>query len=201
MSGNPVRGSSNPNSKTVRILAFGDSLTSGYRLNPEQAYPKLLEKELHKRGLKNLEILNAGVSGDTSSQGLRRIQWTLKNGPFDYVLVALGANDGLRLLPPKNLESNLEKTILEFKKTGAKVILVGIKIPINLDPDFRKQFESIYPRLAKKMNLPFYPFLLEGVAADPELNLDDQIHPNSQGHEVIAQKLSDFLFKILKDHR
>lgn len=201
MSGNPVCGSSNQNSKTVRILAFGDSLTSGYRLNPEQAYPKLLEKELHKRGLKNLEILNAGVSGDTSSQGLRRIQWTLKNGPFDYVLVALGANDGLRLLPPKNLESNLEKTILEFKKTGAKVILVGIKIPINLDPDFRKQFESIYPRLAKKMNLPFYPFLLEGVAADPELNLDDQIHPNSQGHEVIAQKLSDFLFEILKDHR
>lgn len=183
--------------KPVRILAFGDSLTAGYRLKPLEAYPQRLEARLREWGLTHVSVVNAGVSGDTSGQGVRRIPWTLKRGPFDFVILALGANDGLRLMPVENLESNLEKSIVAFKSAGAKVILAGIRIPINLDPNYRDKFEAVYPRLAKKYKLPFYPFLLEGVAAEPSLNLDDQIHPNALGHKIIADRLADFVKTLL----
>lgn len=140
-----------------------------------------------------IKITNAGVSGDTSAQGLRRVDWALKQSNYDAVLLCLGANDGLRQLSVKDLESNLEKIIDKFHEKGSKVLLIGIDLPPNLFRAYRIEFQNVFKRVAEKKKVPFLPFLLSGVATDPKLNLDDQIHPNAAGYTVIAKNVMKFL--------
>jgi acyl-CoA thioesterase-1 len=181
--------------REIKILAFGDSLTACYRLAKDKAYPAQLEQLLNKDGLK-ARVVNAGVSGDTSAQALRRVQWSQKAGPFDAVLIAIGANDGLRLMPTSGLEKNLNQMIGDFLKVSKTVCLLGIRLPLNLPADYRAQFESIYPRLAKTHKLCYLPFILEGVATVEEYNLEDQIHPNERGQVIVAANV----YKVLKPH-
>ncbi len=184
---------STPTAKDIKILSFGDSLTAGYNLKPEDAYPAQLEKILLKKGIK-LTITNAGISGETSHQGLKRIEWNLKKGgPYDWVLLCLGANDGLRQLDLNLMKKNLEEIILKIQKSGSKVILLGMKLPTNFEKGYRNRFEKIYPEISKKLKIPLFPFLLDGVALDSKLKLDDQMHPNSEGHKIIATRLASFL--------
>ncbi len=183
------------NGRQIKILAFGDSLTAGYQLSKDKAYPAKLEALLKGDGFA-ATVINAGVSGDTSAQGLRRVEWSQKAGPFDAVLIALGANDGLRLLPTDSLEKNLNQIIAAFKKTSKTLCILGIRLPLNLPADYRSRFESIYSRLAKQHKLCYLPFMLEGVATIEDYNLEDQIHPNEKGQDIVAQNV----YKVLKPH-
>lgn len=178
--------------KALRILAYGDSLTAGMRMEPKNTYPQQLESLFKKDGY-TVSIQNAGVSGDTTRQGVARVSWALKGGPYDVVLLGLGANDGLRQLPLKELDKNLRSLVTRFQKEKARVILLGMKLPTNFNAKYRDGFEAVYRQIAKDYKLTLYPFLLEGVAADEKLNLEDGIHPNSQGYEVIAKNLYAFL--------
>lgn len=192
---------SKPSSPVVQILAFGDSLTAGYRLDPKSAFPMLLENKLQSE-FKDIKfsVTNAGVSGDTSGQGLRRVSWTLKKGPFQVVLLCLGANDGLRLKSLKEMESNLGKIIEEFRRGGVKdIVLIGMRLPTNFDPKYRSDFENVYVKVAKQYKVPLVPFLLQDVAAEDELNLSDGIHPNEKGHKLIADRLYPTVQKIVKN--
>lgn len=176
----------------VKILAFGDSLTAGYRLPASESYPAQLEQLLNKDGFK-VHVTNAGVSGDTTDQALRRVEWSLKQGPYDFVLLCIGANDGLRQLSVKNMEENLTKIVEKFQAKGSKVILMGMQLPVNFSAEYRIGFESAFKRVAAKKSVPYLPFFLEGVAANPSLNLDDQIHPNKRGYEIIAKNVLKFI--------
>ena len=195
---NDVKPKSHAGVPTVKILAYGDSLTAGYRLPPADSYPKQLEVLLNNTEASKVEITNGGVSGDTSAQALARLEWSLKKGPFDYALLCVGANDGLRQLAVPELEANLRKMIKTLKDRKVKVILLGMQLPTNFAPAYRKAFGATYTKLAKEFSVPLYPFLLEGVTQDPKLNLSDTIHPNKEGYAVIAQKLVTFLTPILK---
>jgi len=178
--------------RSVKILAFGDSITAGYRLPQKQAWPALLQMELIKNNIA-AEVINAGVSGDTSAQGLRRVDWVLSRGPYDLILLGLGANDGLRNLPLKQLEANLSNLVDRFSTPSSKVVLLGMKLPSNQNLQYRQDFEALYKKIATEKSLQLYPFLLEGVATEEMLNLDDQIHPNADGHKKIAASLAAFL--------
>lgn len=182
--------------KSYKVLAFGDSLTAGYRLPAKDSYPAQLEQLLTSNGYK-ISITNAGVSGDTSEQGLRRVDWALKQDKYDIVLLALGANDGLRQLPVDKMEENLNKMIEKFTSSGAKVLLLGMKLPPNLYRNYRVGFEEAFKRVAQKQKVPFMDFLLEGVAANSSLNLEDQIHPNAEGYKIVATNVKEFLVKNL----
>ena len=177
-----------------RVLAFGDSLTAGYQLRPEAAFSKLLESKLRDHGFDAI-VTNAGVSGDTTKTALDRVNWSLKAGPFDVVLVELGANDGLRRLPVGEMEKNLSQIVQQFQAKGSLVALLGIKLPLNYDAKYRHDFEAVYPRVSKKYKAPLMPFILDGVATVDGLNLEDAMHPNEAGHKVIAEKLWLFLEK------
>lgn len=178
-----------------RILALGDSLTAGYKLPKEKAFSKLLEQRLVKRGYL-VEIFNAGVSGDTSRQAMGRIDWTIKKaGPFTAALVGIGANDGLRRIPVAQMRENIDKIILKLKAQGLQVFLLGMKLPLNWEASYRESFERSYVELAKKHSVPLYPFILEGLAMNDKLNLDDRIHPNPEGHALIAERLEAWLMK------
>jgi len=183
--------------REIKILAFGDSLTAGYQLAADAAYPKQLEKMLNEKKF-TVKVVNAGVSGDTSAQGLKRVDWVLKSGPFDIILLCLGGNDGLRLLPVKDMKKNLELILDKFQKTKAQIVFIGMKVPTNSDPKYTKDFEAVFPGIAKKKKLIFVPFLLEGVAASELLNLDDQIHPNPKGHQIIAENLMKTILPLVK---
>jgi len=187
----------NANAKKLRILAYGDSLTAGYRLSSTQAYPAQLEALLKKRGFE-VEIVNAGVSGDTSADALKRLDWSLSRGPYDWVLLCIGANDGLRSLPVAAMKRNISEILEKLKSKGAKVLLVGMKMPTNLSPVYRREFEETYKNLAQQHKVSFYGFLLDGVATNASLNLMDQIHPNENGYKVISERLADFLMKDKK---
>ncbi len=169
-------------SKTVVFL--GDSLTEGYQLNKEEAYPALIEKKL-KVKFPDLKVINAGVSGATSASGPKRLDWYLKVKP-DILVLALGANDGLRGLKAKDTEKNLSVVIETANSRGIKVILVGMKMPTNYGESYRKDFEGVFTHLSKKYQLKLIPFLLEGVGGKPSLNLPDGIHPNPEGHKIMA---------------
>lgn len=186
-----IHGSKRP----LRIVAFGDSLTAGFGVAPDQAYPSLLERRLRETGY-NYEVINAGVSGDTTAGGLRRVNWVLKSEPF-LVILELGANDGLRGLSLSDMEANLRKIIQRFQEAKVPVLLIGMKIPPNYGEEYTKQFEAIYPRLAKEFDFPLMPFFLEGVAIDPRLNQGDGIHPNAEGYRVIVENLLPILTPLL----
>lgn len=177
------------------ILFLGDSLTEGYQLAKEEAFPALIEKEL-KKNHKDIKVINAGVSGATSASGMKRLDWYLKIKP-DIMVLALGANDGLRGLKVTETEKNLASVIEKARGRGIEVILVGMKMPTNMGETYRSDFESIFPRLSKKYSIKLVPFLLEGVGGVPRYNLPDGIHPNQKGHEIMAKNVLKVLEKEL----
>lgn len=177
----------------TRTLAFlGDSLTAGYGVETVEAYPALVEAKLKAKGL-DWKVINAGVSGDTTAGGLRRLDWVFRQ-KVDVLFVCLGANDGMRGVPVAEADRNLRAIVDRAKAKGATVVLAGIQIPENYGADYRKQFGAIFPRLARTKRLIYLPFLLDGVAMRPELNQADRIHPNAEGHKVVA----DGVWKVLE---
>lgn len=177
------------------IVVLGDSLTAGYGLPQQDSFPAQLEGALRARG-HNVKIINSGVSGDTSAGGLSRSDWVLSDNP-DLVILALGANDALRGLEPETTQRNLAAIIEKVLKRDIKVLLAGMKAPRNFGTSYYNKFDSIYDKLAKKYNIPLYPFFLDGVATDVNLNQRDGIHPNRQGVEVIVQNILPFVEKSL----
>lgn len=169
------------------ILFLGDSLTEGYQLSKEDAYPSVIERELQKKR-KDIKVINGGVSGATSASGLKRMDWYLKAKP-DIMVLALGANDGLRGMDLKETEKNLSNVIEKAQVQGIKVILAGMKMPTNMGEPYRTNFEKIFPKLAKKYSIKLVPFILEGVGGVPKLNLPDGIHPNPEGHIIMAKNV------------
>ena len=182
----------------VKIAVLGDSLAAGYGVKPEQSFPARLEVALKAAG-RNVAILNHGVSGDTTTGGLDRVDWMLGDKP-DIVLIALGGNDMLRAIDPALTERNLDATIAKLKQAGVTVWLAGMMAGRNLGPEYVAAFDGLYRKLADKYQVPFYPFLLDGVAQDPALNQADGIHPNPKGAEIIAGRLLPFVTKNLDDH-
>lgn len=179
----------------ARLLVLGDSLAAGYGLSPEQSFPVQLQKRLQAEG-REVTVLNAGVSGDTSAGGRARLGWALADKP-DFVLVELGANDGLRGLDPKAMRANLEAIILKLKQEGIGVMLAGMLAPPNMGAQYEKEFNAVYPALAAKHDLVFYPFFLDGVAADPALNQRDGIHPNAEGVAAIVDRITPYVVRLL----
>jgi acyl-CoA thioesterase-1 len=178
----PVRGTcAEPE---IHILAFGDSLTAGYNLPPSKSFAAQLEQRVLSQGRK-VRVTNAGLSGDTTSGGRTRLAWSLQDKP-DLIILELGANDGLRGLDPASMRENLEAMIQECLETGARVILAGMRAPVNWGEAYRKEFEKVFPELAQKYGLPLYPFFLEGVITNPALLLEDGLHPNAGGVERIV---------------
>ena len=179
-------------------MLFGDSLMAGYGLSQENHLAIVLENSLSKNGYV-IEIINGSVSGSTSSGGLNRIEWTLSEPDIDLLILSLGANDMLRGINPNETKKNLEKIIQIIKKRNIKVILAGMIAPTTHGVSYKKKFDKIYPNLAKKYNLPLIPFLLEGVASNPELNQDDGIHPNEKGTLVITETLKKYIIKLFSN--
>ncbi|HEV2852816.1 MAG TPA: arylesterase [Thermoanaerobaculia bacterium] len=186
-----------PVAKTPLVVFLGDSLTAGLGLDEDQAYPAVLERELGEEGLP-VRVLNAGVSGDTTAGGLSRIGWILGQRP-DVVVVALGANDGLRALPVEQAEKNLREIVRRSQAAGARVLLLGMKMPPNYGPDYTSRFEGMYTAIAKDMNVPLLPFLLEGVGGDRRLNQADGIHPTAEGQEILAENVKPYLEDVLRE--
>jgi acyl-CoA thioesterase-1 len=174
--------------RTLRLVALGDSLTAGYGLPPRDALPAALERTLKARG-RAVEIENAGVSGDTSSGGLARVDWSVPDG-VDGVILALGANDALRGVDPEVTRRALDETIRRLKARGISVMLVGMYAPRSYGEDYVRRFDSIYPDLAREHGLVLHPFILEGVAGEPRLNLPDGIHPTAEGVRLMAQGMA-----------
>ena len=167
-----------------RIVFLGDSLTAGLGLPSDQSYPSLIGKKLKDRGY-DYDIVNAGVSGDTSAGGLRRVDWSLE-GDVRVLVVALGGNDGLRGLPASELKKNLTGVLERAKGRNIPVILAGMEAPPNNGPDYAREFRDAYAELAKEYQVRFVPFLLQGVAGNPSLNQGDGIHPNARGAQIVA---------------
>lgn len=165
-------------------MFLGDSLTFGLGLEPDQSYPAMLQRRLTDRGY-HYEVINAGVSGDTSAGGLRRLDWSLE-GDVKILVVALGANDGLRGLPPADLKKNLSEIIDRALAKGITVLLAGMEAPPNNGAEYTAQFHAVYTDLAKTRKVTFLPFLLQGVAGIPSLNQGDGIHPNLTGEKIVA---------------
>ncbi len=187
---------------TIKILFVGDSLTEGYGVSKDEAYPTVVAEELNRkfklrRMAKRVEALNGGVAGATSASGLSRLRWFLKAKPR-VLFLALGANDGLRGLSPADLERNLDGTISLAKKEGMKVVLAGMKLPPNYGKKNGEEFEAVYPRLAKKYNLPLLPFILVGVGGEKDLNTEDGIHPNAKGHQKVAALVVPYIEEALQ---
>ncbi len=168
----------------MRILAFGDSLTAGYNLPPGDAFPVKLEAALRAKGYR-VQVINAGVSGDTTAGGRARLDWALADHP-DYAIVELGANDALRGLDPAAALANLDAILGQFAAHRVKILLAGMLAPPNLGQDYGRAFNAIYPKLQDKWHVPLYPFFLDGVTLHPELTLPDGLHPNTRGVERIV---------------
>ena len=182
--------------KVSRVVFLGDSLTAGYGLAEEEAFPAILERRLEQAG-HPVEVVNAGVSGDTSAGGLRRVDWVLGQDP-DVLVVALGGNDGLRALPVEQLESNLRKIVQRARGAGARVLLLGVRMPPSHGQRYKSAFEAIYPRIAEEMDVSLVTRMLEGVAGEPSLIQPDGIHPTAEGQRVIADNVFPALAKLLK---
>ncbi|WP_413586141.1 arylesterase [Bdellovibrio sp. HCB274] len=176
-----------------KLIVLGDSITEGYGVSKEAAYPALLEKKLHDAGKKEWTIVNAGVSGSTTASGISRMKWLFKSKP-DVVFLALGANDGLRAIKVEESQKNLSNAIEFAQKEKVRVILGGLYMPPNYGKDYTDQFAKMYQDLAKKYKVTFVPFILDKVAGNPKYNLADGIHPNEEGHKIIA----DTIFNALK---
>ncbi|MGE0629080.1 MAG: arylesterase [Hyphomicrobiaceae bacterium] len=185
--------------KPVQIIAFGDSLTAGLGVAPSAAFPAKLQKALEAKGIA-AEVANAGVSGDTTSAGLERLDWAVPDNT-DIVIVELGANDMLRGLPPSAARASLDSIIARLKAKGTRPVLVGMRSLKNWGQAYADAFEAIYPALAKKHGIPLYPFFLDGVAARPGFNQNDGIHPNAQGVDEIVRRLLPTIERVIAEVR
>ena len=195
-----VMTASHAQNRTIQIVAFGDSLMAGYRLAPDQAFPVRLAAKLKARG-HDVAVANAGVSGDTTAAGRARLDWSVPD-TTDAVILELGANDALRGLPPDQARANLEAMIIALKAKGAEVLLAGMQAPRTYGPEYTEAFDRIFPELAAKHDLLLYPFFLDGMALDAGLNLDDGIHPNARGVDVIVDgilpKVEELIARVKK---
>lgn len=183
----------------VTVTMLGDSITAGYGLAEEEAPPARLQAWLQAHGVA-ARVVNAGVSGDTTAGGLARLDWVLAE-PTDLLIVALGANDALRGIDPAVAEANLERILVQAAERGIPVLLAGMLAPPNLGPDYRAAFDPLYARLAERHGVALYPFLLDGVAMQPELNQGDGIHPNAAGAAVLAERLGPAVLDLLRPGR
>lgn len=181
----------------VKIVAFGDSLTAGYGLQPEEAFPAQLESALNAKGLK-VTLVNAGVSGDTTAGGLSRVDWVLQENPH-MVILELGANDALRGVDPKNTADNLDQILAKFAEKKIPVLLAGMKASPSMGLHYSSAFNGIFDDLADKYDVELYPFFLEGVAMNPALNLPDGVHPTAAGIGVIVQNILPQVEEMVKD--
>lgn len=180
---------------TLRIVAFGDSLTAGFGLPPGQDFASRLEAALKKRG-HDVSIANAGVSGDTTAGGLARFDWAIDEGT-DAVIVELGANDVLRGIPPKTTRANLNEILARLEKRNIPVLVAGMRALANWGPDYAKAFEAIFPELSDKYGAIYYPFFMEGVIDRPDLKLDDALHPNQNGVEEIVRRILPLVEQLI----
>lgn len=179
------------------ILAFGDSLTAGYGLGPGEGFTDQLERTLNEQGL-NVKVANAGVSGDTTSGGLSRLEWVLASASdVDLVILALGGNDALRGIRPEITRQNMDKMVSILKEKNIPTLIAGMIAPPNLGPQYGDKFNTIYSDMAKKYDVAIYPFFLDGVAGFLELNQNDRIHPNPKGVKIITEKMSPSIIEIL----
>ncbi len=183
---------------TKVLLFFGDSLTAGYGLEPSEAYPAIIQQKLDSLGYAH-EVVNAGLSGDTTAGGKSRIDWILKQN-VDIFVLELGANDGLRGIALSETRQNLQDIIdtVRRKNADAQIILAGMQIPPNMGEDYTSEFKNIFPELAKKNDIKLIPFLLEGVAGRPELNQQDGIHPTAEGYDIVAENVWEVLEGLIK---
>lgn len=180
-----------------KIIAFGDSLTAGFGLAEKESYPYLLQERLKADGY-NYEVINAGVSGETSLGGLERIDWVLEQDNAQILVLELGANDLLRGLPVAKMKENLETIIKKAQAKNVKILLCGMLAPPTMGAQYQRAFVAVFPDLASEYKLAFLPFVLEGIALDPKLNQADGIHPNAEGSKVLTANVYKALQPILK---
>jgi acyl-CoA thioesterase-1 len=177
--------------KGFKILILGDSLTEGYGVMESEAYPFILEKKLNldseRSSKRNFQVINGGISGATTSGGVSRINWLLQSNP-DFLILALGGNDGLRGIPIEKIKENLVKVVVAAQSN---------KIPPNYGIEYSESFTNLYSQISKEYNISMIPFLLQGVGGDPSMNLPDRIHPNPKGHEIIAKTVHQYLIQEL----
>lgn len=192
----PGRSGAQPFSEHSRIVAFGDSLTAGLGVTPDESYPAQLQRQLDAAGYPYL-VVNAGVSGDTTAGGLRRVAWVLNSKP-SIVILELGGNDGLRGLSLTETRTNLERIIRQLQAQKVTVVLAGMKLPPNYGIEYTTRFEALYTDLARTYQVSLIPFLLEGVAAIPSLNQADGIHPTAGGYQIVAETVMKTLQPLLK---
>jgi acyl-CoA thioesterase-1 len=187
-----------PGASGGTILFLGDSLTAGFGVEQGEAFPSLLKEKIEAEHL-SFEVINAGLSGDTSAGGLRRLGWLLQR-PIDVAVIELGANDGLRGLPVSAMKANLQAIIdqLKAKNSQVKVVLAGMQMPPNLGTDYAREFDATFPEVAKKNGATLIPFLLEGVGGHLDLNQPDQIHPTAAGHKIVAENVWRVLAPLLR---
>ena len=187
--------------KPKRILFFGDSITAGYGIDTKEAFPALIQQKIDSVGW-NFKTVNAGLSGETSAGGLRRVDWMLRQ-PVSVFVLELGGNDGLRGIDLDVTKENLQKIIdkVEAKYPEAKIVVAGMQVPPNLGPEYTEKFKEMYPALAETNDAGLIPFVLDGVGRNPELMQNDGIHPNVKGHKVVAETVWDTLKPILQDMR
>ena len=178
---------------------LGDSLTAGFGLPREDAFPARLEAALRAGG-HAWRVIDAGISGDTSAGGLARLDWVLADEP-EVVIVELGANDGLRGLPTDRMETNLDAILTQTGNSGSTVLLAGMRAPANFGPDYEAAFRAVYERLAARHRVAFYPFFLEGVAMEPDLNQSDGIHPNAAGVAEIVRRILPHVVAVIAGHK
>jgi acyl-CoA thioesterase-1 len=190
-----VLGSVGAADRTPEVLAFGDSITAGFGLPPNEAFPARLEARLRAQGIA-VHVINAGNSGDTTADGLARLDWSLADKP-DVVILELGANDALRGIDPPTVRANLEAMISRVQASGAKLLLAGMKAPPNWGEDYRREFDRIYPELAQAHGVALYPFLLDGVAMDARLNQPDGLHPNERGVAVLVDHIAPLVARLI----
>ena len=180
----------------IRILAFGASITAGYGLDAADSLPAQLEAALRAHGI-DATVINSGVSGETSAGGLARLDWALADNP-DLVIVDLGGNDALRAIDPKTTEANLDAIVARLKAEKRGVLIAGMLAPPNLGADYQAAFNAVFPAVAARYDVALYPFLLDGVAADPSLNQEDGIHPNAAGVKVIVERMLPIVLQAIQ---
>ncbi len=181
----------------TKILFLGDSLTAGYGVEKDEAFPALLEDLLSEKGFKDLKLINAGISGSTTASGLSRLTWYQRTGP-DILFLALGANDGLRGLALDAMEKNLSEIIEAAEAKGMVIILAGMEIPPNYGDDYTRNFREVFRTLSQNHDTLLMPFLLKDVGGIPDLNQSDGIHPNAKGHKIVAANVLPYLIETLR---
>jgi acyl-CoA thioesterase I len=181
--------------RVSEVLAFGDSLTAGLGLPADAAFPSRLEARLRAEGTL-VHVINAGYSGDTTTDGLARLDWSLAGKP-DLVILELGANDTLRGIEPSLVRANLDAMITKIQASGAKVLLMGMRAPTNWGEEYQHEFDRVYPELAQAHGVTLYPFFLEGVAMDPKLNQPDGIHPNERGVAILVDRIAPYVARLI----